>query len=175
MSYVAQPLARIHLHIRSTFRRLGRAKLMRDTALAALAQAEPSGPVEFTLRLTDDSELHALNKQYRGMDEPTDVLSFGGEGFVDGLLAPTSHPFSHPREERMYLGDIMISMDRCVAQARQYGHSVDDELALLVIHGVLHVLGYDHDTPARKKRMWQAQTRAFEAIGRKNPLAARMR
>mgnify|MGYP005847114543 CR=1 FL=1 len=92
----------------------------------------------------------------------TDVLSFGGDGFRDGRRrrARPTQP-----GDSTYIGDIAISMERCAEQARQGGHSEDAELALLVAHGVLHLLGYDHDTPARKARMWQAQARALAALG----------
>jgi probable rRNA maturation factor len=161
--------AHIHLHIRSAYRQRGRAALMRKAALAALAQSNFTQPVELTIRLADDAELHALNKQFRGQDKPTDVLSFGGEGFVDGsaALSPGGRGLG---EGVLYLGDIVISMERVSAQAREFGHSADDELALMVVHGVLHLLGYDHTTAKRKRTMWQAQVRAFEALGRANPL-----
>ncbi|BCX03542.1 MAG: endoribonuclease YbeY [Candidatus Roseilinea sp.] len=156
--------ADIHLHIRPAHRARGRTSLVRRAARAALAQGrELPARVELTIRLTDDAELRTLNRRYRATDAPTDVLSFGGEGYRDG------RPHSNG-DTPVYLGDIAISMERCTAQARRYGHSVEDELALLVIHGVLHLLGYDHHTPARRRRMWQAQERAFALLGRPNPL-----
>lgn len=153
--------------------------MLRTAALAALAQSNVAQPVELTIRLTDDAELHALNKQFRGQDKPTDVLSFGGEGFVDGsvALSPRGRGGTSLRElgegvnaHRLYLGDIVISMERVAAQAREFGHTTDDELTLMVVHGVLHLLGYDHMTARRKKTMWQAQAHVFGALGLKNPL-----
>lgn len=123
-----------------------------------MAQVQPAHPVELSIRLTDDAELHALNAHYRGMDKPTDVLSFGSEAWRDGVRGMNT-------TEVEYLGDIVISMDRCAAQAEAGGHAVDEELALLVVHGTLHLLGYDHDTAARKKRMWQQQAHALAAMG----------
>jgi probable rRNA maturation factor len=171
------PLATIHIHIRRAYRQPGRIALMRQAAQAALHQAELPCPIELTIRLSNDAELHALNRQFRGVDAATDVLSFGGEGLVDGQLLPSSlsegplpaTPFTEG-EGSMYLGDVVISMERCEAQAAAFGHSSDDELRLLVIHGVLHLLGYDHTTARRKKTMWAAQQRAFEQLGRANPL-----
>ncbi|GIV84927.1 MAG: endoribonuclease YbeY [Candidatus Roseilinea sp.] len=156
--------ADIHLYTRAAYRAPGQTALVRRAALAALAQGRhlPT-PVALTIRLTDDAELRALNRQYRVTDAPTDVLSFGGEGYRDGQPSDTAHAPA-------YLGDIAISMERCAAQAKRYGHPIEDELALLVIHGVLHLLGYDHHTPARRRRMWQAQDRAFALLGRPNPL-----
>jgi probable rRNA maturation factor len=133
-------------------------RLVRRAALAALAQAQPINAPEWSIRLTDDAELHNLNRQYRHTDKPTDVLSFGGEGYRDGAPLHNAAPTG-------YLGDIVISMERCAAQAAKGGHALDDELALLVIHGTLHLLGYDHDTRARKTTMWAAQSRALRSLG----------
>ncbi|PJF47538.1 MAG: rRNA maturation RNase YbeY [Chloroflexi bacterium] len=156
--------ADIYLYTRAAYRARGQTALVRRAAHAALAQGRhlPT-PVALTIRLADDAELRALNRQYRVTDAPTDVLSFGGEGYRDGQPSDADHAPA-------YLGDIAISMERCAAQAKRYGHPVEDELALLVIHGVLHLLGYDHHTPARRRRMWQAQDRAFALLGRPNPL-----
>jgi len=166
--------AHIHLHIRAAYRAPGRAGWVRRAVLAALTQGRDlPAAVELTIRLTDDVELRMLNRRFRATDAPTDVLSFGGEGYKDGRPRRDSAPAKRRNDEvmpRAYLGDIAISMERCIAQAKRYGHSVDDELALLVIHGVLHLLGYDHHTPAHQRRMWQAQERAFASLGRPNPL-----
>lgn len=156
----------IHVHIPAVHRKPGRTALIRRAARAALAQARPlPARVELTLKLTDDAELRALNRRFRGVDRPTDVLSFGGETFKDGAPKATLAD-----EGVIYLGDIAISMERCATQARAFGHAPDDELALMVIHGVLHLLGYEHSSPSRKRRMWQAQDRAFALLGRTNPL-----
>lgn len=166
-----QPMLRrgscvIHVHMLAVHRKLGRIALIRRAARAALAQAHPlPAQVELTVKLTDDAELRALNQRFRGIDQPTDVLSFGGETFKDG--APKV-PLAD--KGMIYLGDIAISIERCAAQARDFGHALDDELALMVIHGVLHLLGYEHGSPSRKRRMWQAQNRAFALLGQTNPL-----
>ncbi len=156
--------ANIHLYMRAAYRARGQTALVRRAAHAALAQGRhlPT-QIALTIRLTDDAELCALNRQYRATDAPTDVLSFGGEGYRDGQP-------SNIGNAPAYLGDIAISMERCAVQAKRYSHPIEDELALLVIHGVLHLLGYDHHTPARRRRMWQAQDRAFALLGRPNPL-----
>lgn len=155
----------IHVQAPQRYRTKGRVAGIRAAAMAALAQAQLPQPAEVSIRLSDDAELRALNLQFRVVDKTTDVLSFGGEGFEDGR--PTSR---QPSAGPTYLGDIVISMDRCTAQAAEFGHTPDAELALLVIHGVLHVCGYDHMSRARKKAMWQAQDRAFALLGRPNPL-----
>jgi len=161
--------AKIHVHVRATCCHVPHQRQwVRRAALAALAQAHdlPS-VVELSVRLTDDAELQALNKQFRGIDAPTDVLSFDSGMLRDGRVV-CGNAGEHP--EQFYLGDIAISMDRCVAQAAQFGHPVPDELALLVIHGVLHLLGYDHHQVGRRRRMWRAQDCAFAFLGCPNPL-----
>lgn len=96
-----------------------------------------AGPVEMSILIADDAELHQLNQTYRSVDAPTDVLSFAE--------ADDNSVFVRPPDAPRYLGDIAISWDRVVAQAAEYGHSRERELAFLVVHGVLHLLGYDHE------------------------------
>jgi probable rRNA maturation factor len=88
--------------------------------------------------LTDDAALHELNRTYRGVDAPTDVLSFaqseGGE-------------FALPEGEAPHLGDVIISLDTARRQAAEYGLALQDEVSHLLVHGVLHLLGYGHEQP----------------------------
>src|SRR5579872_6182161 len=96
---------------------------------------------EFHCLIADDRELRRLNRQFRGADYPTDVLSFPANGGVPGALA--------------------ISADRAAAQAREFGHSRLDEIRILMLHGVLHLLGMDHETDrgsmARAESRWRAK------------------
>ncbi len=117
--------------------------------------ASPSQGAALALVITDDKALRALNRSYRGIDAPTDVLSFGGES-PDFVSAPDAEP---------YLGDVVISYPRAQAQAAAAGHSVEAELALLVIHGVLHLLGYDHVRPGDKAVMWEQQAHILAKLG----------
>lgn len=168
--------ATIHIFGQRAYLPKGRAGLMREATRAALSQAQSLPlPVELSIRLTDDAELQELNREFRRVDTATDVLSFGGEGFVDGHINPIGQRRSGRDAGIMqpaYLGDIVISMDHCAAQAGAYGHSIDDELRLLVVHGTLHLLGFDHMSAKRKRVMWAAQERAFALLGRPNPLKA---
>ena len=121
---------------------------MRNAANAAVAEGKPellndSIQHEVSIVLSDDAQLQTLNRDFRGQDKPTDVLSFEGQD-PDGV----------------YLGDIIISMARCAEQATEANHSLDDELALLTIHGMLHLLGYDHGDDAEREAMWQVQRAA---------------
>jgi probable rRNA maturation factor len=102
--------------------------------------------------LTDNRRLRRLNRDYLGIDAPTDVLSF-----------PASE--SDPDTGARYLGDILISIPYARQNARQAGNSLEAEVQLLVVHGVLHLLGHDHAKPREKARMWQAQREILEALG----------
>lgn len=155
-------VTQVSLRCRAKYRRPGRLSLARRAALAAIAQTRVTEPVALSIILTDDATLRQLNRQFRGIDRPTDVLSFGGAGFRDGQR---QRERATQAGDPTYIGDITISMERCAEQARQAGHAEDAELALLVAHGVLHLLGYDHDTPARKARMWRAQASALATLG----------
>jgi probable rRNA maturation factor len=126
---------------------------LRAVVLAALRQDPPSGPVALSLVITDDQEIQELNRTYRGIDAPTDVLSFG--------MGESEFP---SEEQALYLGDLIISYPRAVAQAQEYGHSTEAEINLLVTHGVLHLLGYDHATPEEEREMWLLQERALSAL-----------
>ena len=96
----------------------------------------------FECLITGDAELHRLNRNFRGKDAPTDVLSF-------------------PDGEKGFLGSIAISAKRAAAQARQFGHSTEDEIRILMLHGVLHLIGLDHETDdgemARAEKRWRAK------------------
>jgi probable rRNA maturation factor len=104
--------------------------------------------------LTDDETIRDYNRQYRQVDAPTDVLSFPAD----------EPPVSLPDEPR-YLGDLLIAYPYSQAQAEREGHPTEDMLALLVIHGTLHLLGHDHDSPENQAVMWAAQAAALQALG----------
>jgi len=108
--------------------------------------------VDITIILTDDAQIQELNKQYRGIDAPTDVLSFPS-GDTD------------PDSNRLYLGDVVISYPRAQAQAEAEGHPVEAELQLLVVHGVLHLSGYDHVEGQGKSKMRAAQAEILVLLG----------
>ena len=102
--------------------------------------------VEVTVVFTDDDDMRAINQQHRGVDATTDVLSFP-------LEAAGGPAFVTPPGKPLYLGDIVISFPRARQQAEEYGHSLRRELAFLVTHGMLHLLGYDHESEADRARM----------------------
>lgn len=142
----------VHLRIDPPYTALVSADALRRAAEATLAQQGVTDPVELTLWVSDDATLHQWNRRFRGIDAPTDVLSFpSGE--------------RDPETGAVYLGDVLISYPRAAAQAEAGGHAVGDELTLLVVHGVLHLLGHDHATPEEKARMWAAQREVLRALG----------
>ena len=120
------------------------ASLIKKAALTSLHDQSAGEGAEMSIVISDDEQLHALNRQFRSVDAPTDVLSFPAD-FID------------PESETPYLGDIIISYPRAVDQAKTGGHAVMAELQLLVVHGVLHLLGHDHAETEEKTLMWHAQ------------------
>lgn len=127
-------------------------ELLERAASAALEHEHQTLDAELSIILTNDARLHELNLNYLGVDAPTDVLSF-----------PASE--TDPETGAHYIGDILISIPRAQAQADAAGHSLDAEVQLLVVHGVLHLLGHDHAEPEEKSRMWKAQTEILEQLG----------
>ena len=104
---------------------------------------------ELTLVITDDEGIQALNRDFLGKDAPTDVLSFSAQ--------EDAGPFVTAPEAGGYLGDVIVSYPRAVAQANEHGHPVEQELNLLIVHGILHLLGYDHAGEEEKAHMWARQ------------------
>jgi probable rRNA maturation factor len=107
--------------------------------------------------VSGDAELHELNLQYRGVDAPTDVLAFPYEAFLHENSEEQRGSFVRIPDLPRYLGDIVISYPRAESQALEAGHDVEAELQLLVVHGVLHLLGYDDTVEERRALMWTAQ------------------
>ncbi len=108
--------------------------------------------------ITGDERVHDLNRQFRGVDAPTDVLAFGE------APTPASVPFVAAPGEPPYLGDVVVSLPRARAQAAEHSHALCDELRLLIVHGILHLLGYDHAAPDEKERMWNRQEVIIKAL-----------
>lgn len=119
---------------------------------------------ELTVVITTDEAVRELNRDYRGVDAPTDVLSFASEPTeIDGpaLVVPPELTDSLAR----YLGDIIIAFPYAEHQAAHFQNSVAAELRLLVVHGTLHLLGYDHSTPEEKTAMWAQQNAVLQQFG----------
>ena len=130
--------------------------LIERAVAAALAAEGLSGALEVSVLVSGDATLHQLNRDYRDVDAPTDVLSFADDEEADVESTAFVRAPGAPR----YLGDLAISYERVVAQAAEYGHSRERELAFLTVHGMLHLLGYDHE----RGREDQAAMRAREDV-----------
>ena len=126
--------------------------VVRKAAERALLM-ERSEDCEVSIFFTDDTEIHRLNKLYRYVDRPTDVLAFAMREGIDGEL------------NQEILGDVVISLPRVEQQAKTYGHSFDVEMSLLVSHGVLHLLGYDHEQDNDALVMQRKQTEILNLLG----------
>jgi probable rRNA maturation factor len=114
-------------------------------------------PYEVSLVFTDSETVKQLNRDYRGVDEPTDVLAFS--------MLPqkgTDSSFPLPPDGFTRLGEVIISYPQAVAQAKEQGHSPERELALLIIHGILHLLGYDHEEPEEESKMRERERELLE-------------
>jgi probable rRNA maturation factor len=124
---------------------------LRQAAETVLRVEGVGTPAALTILLTGNERLQDLNRLYRGLDEPTDVLSFpAGESFP---------------EIETYLGDIAISVPMAERQAAQGKHTLVEELVLLVVHGVLHLLGYDDVEPSDRETMWGVQRNILRQLG----------
>ena len=112
---------------------------------------------EVSVTLTDDAHIHVLNRDYRGVDRPTDVLSFA--------LTESEEPAILDAPYGVVLGDLVISLERAAAQAEEYGHSVLRELSFLTVHGMLHLLGYDHIEEEDRVEMEEEQRHVMDVLG----------
>ena len=132
--------------------------LIRSAVLATLAYEGYGQVCEVSVTFTDDDGIRAVNKEYRGIDKATDVLSFPLMSF-DGSDEP-------PVDEcENMLGDIVLSLEKAGEQAEQFGHSLEREIAFLCIHSTLHLLGYDHMTEDEEREMRAAQREILSAMG----------
>lgn len=132
-------------------------KLLERAVKAALENQSASHDAELTVVLTDDARVQELNREYLGIDSPTDVLSFPA--------SETDGSEIDPETGTRYFGDIIISLPYAARSAKKAGHPVEAEVQLLVVHGVLHLLGHDHAKVREKAKMWKAQAEILESLG----------
>ena len=134
------------------------AALVKKAAAAALRAEGVDEPCEIGVTLTNDEGIHAINREQRGVDRPTDVLSFPMFELTPGELPEDWSEYRDPATHKVPLGDMAISLERAKAQAAEFGHSAEREVGYLTIHSVLHLLGYDHvDEGPMKKQMRAAE------------------
>lgn len=132
-------------------------QLISDVIKAALESEKVSDNCEISITITDNNEIHSLNLKHRGIDRPTDVLSFPLIDYAKEKLPSDG--------SRIYFGDIVISIEKAMEQAKEYGHSLDREIGFLTAHSMLHLLGYDHMTPEEEKIMFKKQEEILNSIG----------
>lgn len=123
---------------------------------------------EISVLLTDDNEIQELNKKFRGKDAPTDVLSFPAVEYPKAgdysLLEELGDEYFNPDTGELILGDIVISVDRAISQAEEYGHSVIREIAFLTAHSMFHLMGYDHMTDDERLVMEEKQKKVLDQL-----------
>ena len=131
-------------------------RLIQRAISAALREEKVPDDCEVSVLLTDNEGIHELNRDYRGVDRPTDVLSFPANelspGEFDADLCERD-----PETGWVLLGDMAISLEKCEAQAEEFGHSFERELMYLTVHSTLHLLGYDHVDEAEMKRQMRGR------------------
>lgn len=121
-------------------------------------------PCEINVMVTNDKGIQAINKAYRQIDKPTDVLSFPMFQLEPGM-PPEGDEYLDPETQMCPLGDMAISLERAIAQAKEFGHSVRREVGYLTIHSMLHLLGYDHmDDGPQKAQMRQHEERIAASV-----------
>ena len=137
--------------------------LIRKVIRAALLAEGLTAPCEIDVLLTGDAGIQALNREQRGIDQPTDVLSFPAFDLRPGALPEPAD--ADPGSGLVPLGDMVVSLERAAAQAKEYGHSNRRELAYLTVHSVLHLLGYDHlDEGPQKAQMRAKEEEILEKL-----------
>ncbi len=114
---------------------------------------------ECSITIVGDSEIQEMNQTHRGIDEPTDVLSFDMQSHLGDVPLAVQEQIGH------ILGDIIVSIDRAYEQANEYNHSFEREVGFLVVHGFLHLLGYTHETEVEEKIMFSKQTEILQQYG----------
>ena len=147
----------IGVHIEEEFRGLVDEGWVRRITRYALAAEKVAPPYEISLVFTDSEMVQRLNRDYRGVDETTDVLAF-----YMLTQKQANDSFVLPPDGIARLGEVIISCPQAVKQAEEQGHSVKKELALLIIHGILHLLGYDHEKPEEERRMRDREEELLE-------------
>ncbi len=136
----------------------GTRMLLRKCCIASLAAEGMEGTYEVSISLVDDETIHQYNLQFRNKDKSTDVLSFplGENGVYD----------VNPDTGRFLLGDIVISLETAIRQAKIFGHTVERELAFLTVHSMLHLLGYDHENGGLEEaRMREKEEAILTSLG----------
>ncbi len=142
----------ISIHVKRNVNLAIERSILLKAAELTLQYTQKTGHRDLAIVIGNDELIRKLNLKYRQVNAPTDVLSFPSGEF-------------DPDTSDIYLGDVIISLPRAEEQASVHGHALADELQLLVVHGTLHLLGYDHASAAEKKKMQEAQDKILSKLG----------
>ncbi len=142
----------INIVITKEYKKLVEQELIRTAAQTVFNLLKPNSEYELTIVIEDDAHVQRLNKKYRHIDKTTDVLSFESNDL-------------NPETGLVYLGDIIISYPTAFNQSSVAGHPISSELQLLVVHGLLHLLGFDHAEATDKEKMWAVQKSILDQLG----------
>ncbi len=147
------------IRIEKPFAGLVSKRRLRQAVKLTLVHTGISSPVELGLVIAGDDTVHELNRNYRSVDRTTDVIAFSlSERGLD------NQPFIAPPDDVIHLGEVIISYPQAKRQAEEQRHPLEKELALLVAHGVLHLLGYDHELPEQAEKMRAMEARILAAL-----------
>ena len=140
---------------------------LQSVAEQVLIAQDASSNIELSLVITSQERVRQLNRDYLGEDEPTDVLAFSmlPEPAAEGKLGADLAPFVVPPDGVLHLGEVIISYPQAIIQAEEHRHSVKKEIAILIIHGVLHLLGYDHTEPEQERQMRAREAEILRRVG----------
>ena len=138
-------------------------KYLNKIAEKTLEVARFKKPVEISLVITGEKRIRTLNKKYRGIDKVTDVLSFGNDA-VNKIARNKTVKFINPPDDILHLGEVFICYSQAVKQAKQKKHSVKRELTILLIHGILHLLGYEHKGDYARSEMKIKEVEVLEKL-----------
>lgn len=140
-------------------------KRVLEKALSFLGQ--PSKQLEMSLSIVSPDEIRQLNAQYRNVDSVTDVLSFPAADVNRQAIVLSNFALDsiNPETQRLNLGDVVICLDRAKQQAEEYGHGLKREICFLALHGLLHLLGYDHEEESDEQQMASLQKQILQSAG----------
>lgn len=142
----------INITINPKYKKGLTSSFIENLVLQVFSHLQIQNDLDLSIVIDSDEFIQCLNRDFRGLDEPTDVLSFPSDE-ID------------PQTNRRYIGDIIISFPRVIEQSTKCNHPTQDELTLLLIHGVLHLLGYDHINEEDKNEMWAIQGELLTKFG----------
>ena len=134
-------------------------RLFNDVVLESLKFENFDTQCEVSISIVDNSEIKNINKQFRHIDKETDVLSFPQLTFEEGKVADVNE------NDEIILGDIIISIEKAISQAEEYGHGLRREIAFLTAHSMLHLMGYDHMEPEERDIMFEKQEKILGNLG----------